>query len=786
MNISDKVIDTHVYDRYPYKWTGLPFDKGKYHNLAEDPLLCSRCQMMVAILSQTLLSSSQIPCLWTGLQFRNNRGTSTREILKPGLESFLILFGCLSLRQVGTCELCAFVRQIASFTLGDDVVSKHTNVTVILNAGNIGIARPIQNASEAHKSSSNSDANEKDGASCEWRKALRFSFLDNDCAELLPPTGTVFVRDHDYEIAARLERYSLAGTDYITRIIDADGIVTRQVNDHINNPSNGRVLLGNPRLRPDLCDVKKFAGWLKACKTMHGDKCTKYAKPLKYPIRLLNTSTLDTETFTPDLVPEYFTLSYVWGSTKYASLDKAMLQSTNTPTFRYLSNLHPSVFDAIRLTQRLGKSHIWIDSLCIVQDSDQDKLAQVYQMDAIYAKCSLTLIAAGDNPEGLPGVVVPRNSIQTFQNGGLSLVLDSCTVMESHWMDHTVWSSRAWTLQEYILSHRRLIFTKDQVYWYCQKASWRESIQLASLTHTYEPLIRQEDMPISDLHTTTLKSLAAKSEPKYVEKYDEIVQQYSGRKLTKQEDRLFAFQGVLNAIQHLDERKIHFWALTTFDFELELDWSDLSTGESQGEYSSIGGYPFPSWSWLSYPGPVATGSLYAAVICFRFSHDDSNSTGKLRCERISSMRTHNQVEQRKLEMTIEDVQREYPGIIIEPSRQIMFWTDVVSLGIAWTRKLDFRSDAVPLSGLDNGSLSEQSELEASCCLWAWSDGIDKTQSEYDFISINYNFRENVQSKVRSIWLLDKRNGVSIRAGHGIIAKRIWNKLVKRRAIVVLE
>lgn len=40
----------------------------------------------------------------------------------------------------------------------------------------------------------------------------------------------------------------------------------------------------------------------------------------------------------------------------------------------FLDNLPPTIQDALRVTQTLGFQYIWIDALCIMQDSEDDKL----------------------------------------------------------------------------------------------------------------------------------------------------------------------------------------------------------------------------------------------------------------------------------------------------------------------------------------------------------------------------------------------------------------------------
>jgi hypothetical protein len=433
----------------------------------------------------------------------------------------------------------------------------------------------------------------------------------------------------------------------------------------------------------------------------------------------------------------------------------------------------------------MKETYLWVDSLCIVQDSDSDKRAQIDQMDAVYANSHLTIVAAGDDQGGLAGITQPRVEIDSIRVGSLVFVADPRSHNESNWFDTVAWSNRAWTLQEYMLSHRKLIFTADQVYWWCQCASWRESVHLASLTHRYQALREKNNAPLSNVHKQSIKALTTRSRRDYADLFGEIVEEYSGRQLTVQADRLSAIYGILNAIEALNPRTNYFWAMTTNSFEIELDWYDLIPSESRGEFVPIAGSMFPSWSWLSFPGPVGTEYGGRCVACFRLFYEPASAS--FDCRRISHSKliapsgTSNSG-QVPWQVSTKDIQSKFAGITLNPDRQIIFWVDVVKLGVQWNQKLDHATGRL-LTGFDEGRVTEMEE-DQKCCLWAWSAEIDKTRTEYDFISINQNL--SAVTRCRSIWILTWRNGVAIRAGHGIVLRKVWNSLAKDRRLIVME
>ena len=76
-----------------------------------------------------------------------------------------------------------------------------------------------------------------------------------------------------------------------------------------------------------------------------------------------------TEEGTGQRVP-YVALSHRWGVGKICMTKKNNLAAhCTTLPFEELSNVF---LDAMAVTRRLGIQYIWIDSLCIIQDSTED------------------------------------------------------------------------------------------------------------------------------------------------------------------------------------------------------------------------------------------------------------------------------------------------------------------------------------------------------------------------------------------------------------------------------
>lgn len=94
--------------------------------------------------------------------------------------------------------------------------------------------------------------------------------------------------------------------------------------------------------------------------------------------------------------PPYAALSYVWGlkRTFTTKLENVNLLRMHGGVEKILPELPKIIRDAIDLVRRLGIQYVWVDSLCIIQDSDRSWKLNAYNMDSIYGNAELTICAA--------------------------------------------------------------------------------------------------------------------------------------------------------------------------------------------------------------------------------------------------------------------------------------------------------------------------------------------------------------------------------------------------------
>lgn len=170
---------------------------------------------------------------------------------------------------------------------------------------------------------------------------------------------------------------------------------------------------------------------------------------------------------------QYVALSYCWGPNgQVKMLKKASLREFKTGIL--VDGLPQTLKDAILVTRKLGIRYLWIDALCIIQDSDEDKAKELTQMPNIYKEAILTISAAvaddcqkgflGDRPEIIKLIdqsfCMPMIWDVRDPNGELATEVWLCPDENLGFAikdyDEEIIESRGWTFQEawlYVLKY---------------------------------------------------------------------------------------------------------------------------------------------------------------------------------------------------------------------------------------------------------------------------------------------------------------------------------------------
>ncbi|RFU31821.1 hypothetical protein B7463_g4527, partial [Scytalidium lignicola] len=137
--------------------------------------------------------------------------------------------------------------------------------------------------------------------------------------------------------------------------------------------------------------VDGICRWLDDCRSKHLS-CPRAHTP-KLPQRVIDVghSPIQLRQSLINERAEYAALSYCWG--------KSVQPITTTSNLlRHMhalpSSLPKTVLDAIEVCQKINIRYLWVDSLCIVQDDESDKLNQIANMGSIYKNSTVTIVAA--------------------------------------------------------------------------------------------------------------------------------------------------------------------------------------------------------------------------------------------------------------------------------------------------------------------------------------------------------------------------------------------------------
>jgi len=113
-------------------------------------------------------------------------------------------------------------------------------------------------------------------------------------------------------------------------------------------------------------------------------------------------------------IDTWIALSYCWGGdSKFIHNDGTVSSlEAGIP----LKDYPPTLRDAIIITRALSINYIWIDALCIKQDSPQDWAAEAAKMREVYSGAILT-ISAANSPSTHSGIFSKRTA--GFSDNGL-------------------------------------------------------------------------------------------------------------------------------------------------------------------------------------------------------------------------------------------------------------------------------------------------------------------------------------------------------------------------------
>lgn len=286
---------------------------------------------------------------------------------------------------------------------------------------------------------------------------------------------------------------------------------------------------------------------------------------------------------------QYVALSYCWGQQRGLTLNdnlKARLDKLD------LNEVSQSIKDAIFCAQRLGYQYIWIDALCIIQDSHDDKVKEIGNMKNIYSDAVLTIVAASAQ-SAHEGFLHDRSTLTYYNlpyphpNGDFG-TFSMAKYYASTPVPPNPIDTRGWTLQEFLLPPRLLVYSKERVYYRCHTST----VGLGDVVQrVIERLPAEYFQPV---RPGIVLSKERKAE--VLQDWVRLVYSFTERNLTSQTDRLNAIGGIAELFANLLNTRYlcGIWDTKGDEFLKQLLWT--AHGDKSGQRKV---YRAPSWSWAS-------------------------------------------------------------------------------------------------------------------------------------------------------------------------------------------
>lgn len=379
--------------------------------------------------------------------------------------------------------------------------------------------------------------------------------------------------------------------------------------------------------------------WMAKCLSSH-QKCNQsqgVAPPL--PTRVIDVG-LMSEPCSPRLhvVTEntsgrYATLSHRWASRGMLKLEVNNFEESQREI--PWKSLPKTYQDAIEATRRLGIRYIWIDFLCIIQDSPggKDWIAESAKMTSVYENSHVNF-AAADAVDSTQGCFFDRDpsSIRPLRlHINCEHVSGYYYAAASHRFAHNVAEAplyrRGWVRQERTLAPRIIHYCAKQLYWECLESIASESFP-DGLPHCIEytqvaggfdrhphgidlaprsGCVCREWQRIRHPESDVKKYLLDGSSPSFKKYFDSLVLwnrvvfQYQALDLTFESDKLVAISGLARMhSRFLNTRYLAGLWLEHLPIQLlwYRDWMEDPDTRSCNEYIA------PSWSYASFRGPI--------------------------------------------------------------------------------------------------------------------------------------------------------------------------------------
>ncbi|KAH6666016.1 heterokaryon incompatibility protein-domain-containing protein [Halenospora varia] len=359
----------------------------------------------------------------------------------------------------------------------------------------------------------------------------------------------------------------------------------------------------------DVCDsevnVQRTLAWLDSCLSSHSEcaigsfpsSLNSWTQPL--PTRLIKITSHGDELKVRlhetlrGSQGQYVALSHCWGLQQIITTTTSTYEDRKTDI--PLSALSKTFQQSVMMTFRLGFKYVWIDSLCIIQDSGTDWEKEAAMMDLVYQNAVLT-IAASAASDGQKGCFFSRTKqgpspveIQYHNSNGDNIggvyIQGRVPTLDEE-LSRAPLNTRAWTLQERLLPKRILHCCASQLYWECHTCCFSESGVEFPPAYGLPRILESPKKNVEII--TDFQSLHWR--------WMRLLDVYSQRALTKDFDKLPALSGLASefAKRTGDQYLAGLWRQF---LPVGLMWEVSNTANARKIPERA-----PSWSWASIEG----------------------------------------------------------------------------------------------------------------------------------------------------------------------------------------
>ncbi|KAM5343595.1 hypothetical protein ACJ41O_012132 [Fusarium nematophilum] len=249
----------------------------------------------------------------------------------------------------------------------------------------------------------------------------------------------------------------------------------------------GGAYLGVDKTAPEY--TAAIGKWMRGCISSHKRCCQSISGGAKFdphsvelPTRCIEvTSTASYLRETEGMVGSYVTLSHRW------NLEAEIFKTTSSNYLERISGedlgpLSKNFDTAIAVVRGLGIRYLWIDSICIIQKSEDWDLEK-WKMGQYYEHALFTIAAVGGGEQQLQGSGVPdapqadliKSLVRVpyredgIRKGSVYLYRPEKSTDLLFWedVDDSELLSRGWVFQEWLLSKRIIYFTRNETFLEC-------------------------------------------------------------------------------------------------------------------------------------------------------------------------------------------------------------------------------------------------------------------------------------------------------------------------------